>query len=104
MLSWGMLMSQVELRLLQMTPDRVSADTDQTLFEALADQGLVLRKSCDNGVCGICRCRLMSGAVDYRGRHPYGLNGGQQADGWILPCIAYPKANLKLNHLRLDER
>lgn len=95
-------MSTIDIRLMQSAPDHLPGDTDQTLYDSLAEQGLVLRKGCVNGACGVCRCRLMSGAVDYRGRHPYGLNGGQQADGWILPCIAYPKADLKLNHLRLQ--
>lgn len=94
-------MSTIIIRLLQGPVDRIQGDTDRTLYDNLADQGLALRKACVNGACGVCRCRLMSGAVDYRGRHPHGLKGGQQADGWILPCIAFPKANLKLDHVRL---
>lgn len=96
-------MTNVSIQLQQGPLDIVKGDTEETLFESLEGHGLSIRKACVNGSCGVCRCRLMSGAVDYRGRHPYGLNGGQQADGWILPCIAFPKADLKLSHLRLDE-
>lgn len=92
---------RVAIRLQDAPKDIVQGETDRTLYENLEQQGLVLRKACVNGACGVCRCRLMSGAVDYRGRHPYGLNGGQQADGWILPCIAFPKGDLRLAHLRL---
>ncbi|MHA7880988.1 MAG: 2Fe-2S iron-sulfur cluster-binding protein [Saccharospirillum sp.] len=81
----------------------VPALATKTLYDNLVEANIHLRKACINGACGVCRCRLMSGAIDYRGRHPYGLNGGQQADGWILPCIAYPKTDLKLMHLRLQE-
>ena len=97
-------MSKIDIRLQQAPQDRIQGDTEETLYDNLAEHGLVLRKSCDNGACGVCRCRLTSGAVDYRGRHPHGLNGGQQADGWILPCIAFPKADVRLNHLRLESR
>lgn len=102
MLLNGKPMTTVSIRLQKAPLDIVQGETDQTLYETLADNGLELRKACDNGSCGVCRCRLMSGAVDYRGRHPHGLNGGQQADGWILPCIAFPKADLKLNNLRIE--
>jgi ferredoxin len=80
-----------------------SGDPNLTLYQNLYAEGITLRKACDNGVCGVCRCRLTSGAIDYRGRHPYGLNSGLQADGWILPCIAYPKTHLKLSDLRIEE-
>lgn len=96
-------MTKVSIQLHQAPLEIVQGDTHQTLYESLDEQGLTLRKSCDNGACGVCRCRLMSGAVDYKGRHPYGLNGGQQADGWILPCIAFPKADLRLTNLRVEE-
>lgn len=92
---------RVAIRLQDAPLDIVQGDTEHTLYENLDQHGLTLRKACINGACGVCRCRLMSGAVDYQGRHPYGLNSGQQADGWILPCIAFPKGDLKLAHLRL---
>lgn len=94
--------TRVAIRLQQAPLDIVHGNTGKTLYDNLLDHGLQLRKACVNGACGVCRCRLMAGAIDYRGRHPHGLNGGQQADGWILPCIAYPKGDLKLAHLRLE--
>lgn len=94
--------ARVAIRLQHAPLDVVHGDTGKTLYDNLLDHGMPLRHACVNGSCGVCRCRLMSGAVDYRGRHPHGLNGGQQADGWILPCIAFPKADLKLAHLRIE--
>lgn len=95
-------MTKVSIQLQDAPLDILQGDTDETLYDSLLAHGLTLRKACVNGACGVCRCRLMSGAVNYKGRHPYGLNGGQQADGWILPCIAFPKADLKLSNLRLE--
>lgn len=96
-------MSDVTLQLDDSPNATLIAHTDKSLYDSLTEANIWLRKACINGACGVCRCRLMSGAIDYRGRHPYGLNGGQQADGWILPCIAYPKSDLKLVHLRRQE-
>lgn len=96
-------MTEVTLHLDDAATTTLLAHTEKSLFETLAEANIGLRKACVNGACGICRCRLMSGAIDYRGGQPHGLNGGQQADGWILPCIAYPKTDLKLKHLRRQE-
>ncbi|KGK43340.1 hypothetical protein LH51_00565 [Nitrincola sp. A-D6] len=93
-------MTEVTLQLDDTPVATLPAHTEKSLFETLTDAGILLRKACINGACGVCRCRLNSGAVDYRGRRPYGLNDNEQADGWILPCIAYPKTDLKLMLLR----
>lgn len=93
-------MTDVILQLNDTPASNLSAHSEKSLFETLTDADIWLQKACINGACGVCRCRLISGAIDYRGRHPYGLNDGEQADGWILPCIAYPKTDLKLIPLR----
>lgn len=76
---------------------------DQTLYDALHRHGLTVRKACVNGVCGICRCRLVAGQIDYRGRAPYGLDETARIAGFILPCIAYPQGDVSLSELRLDK-
>ena len=96
-------MTTVSIQWQQSPNGQIQGDTELTLFQNLDNQGIRLRKACENGACGICRCRLTSGAVDYRGRTPYGLNPGLQADGWVLPCTAYPKTNLKLADLRIEQ-
>lgn len=95
-------MTTVSIQWQQAPVGSIQGDPNLTLHQNLDTQGITLRKACDNGACGICRCRLTSGAIDYRGRHPYGLNSGLQADGWILPCIAYPKTHVKLAELRFS--
>jgi hypothetical protein len=41
-------------------------------------------------------CRLASGTVQYRIDWP-GLSREEKAEGWILPCVAYPLADLVLD-------
>ena len=96
-------MTDIILHLEDSPATSLAAPRERSLYDSLADAGIGLRKACINGACGICRCRLMSGAIDYRGRHPYGLNDVQQAEGWILPCIAFPKADLQLAQLRRQD-
>ena len=96
-------MTEITLQLADAPVVTLPAHTEMSLFETLTDADIFLRKACINGACGVCRCRLISGAIDYRGRHPYGLNDGEQADGWILPCIAFPKTDLTLMPLKRQE-
>ncbi|WP_417579495.1 2Fe-2S iron-sulfur cluster-binding protein [Nitrincola sp.] len=96
-------MTEITLQLDDTPIVTLSAHTEKSLFDTLTDADILLRKACINGACGVCRCRLVSGTIDYRGRHPYGLNDGEQAGGWILPCIAFPKTDLKLMQLKRQE-
>ncbi|MBA4328236.1 MAG: ferredoxin [Polaromonas sp.] len=57
--------------------------------------GLFLDSSCRNGTCRTCLCRLASGQVTYRIEWP-GLSAEEKADGYILPCVAYPASDLVL--------
>ncbi|WLD58844.1 2Fe-2S iron-sulfur cluster-binding protein [Salinispirillum sp. LH 10-3-1] len=86
---------------IQVEAQRYATQTGETLYEALARHGLAVRKACVNGACGVCRCRLVAGAVDYRGRQPYGLDETARSEGYILPCIAYAEGDVTLNELRI---
>lgn len=44
----------------------VHVPTDQTLLEALRNQGVTVRSSCESGTCGTCVTPLVSGDVDHR--------------------------------------
>jgi len=72
------------------------------LLQALLHSGLPLRKPCRNGVCGLCRCRLISGEITYQWRIPHGLWDRDIVAGYILPCIAYPLSSLRLDNLSLE--
>ncbi len=65
------------------------------LLQSALQAGIVLESSCRNGTCRSCICRLASGQVSYRIEWP-GLSAEEKAEGWILPCVAYPASDLVL--------
>lgn len=73
-----------------------SSTSETTILEAAALAGLRLPSSCRNGTCRACLCRLIEGRVRYRVDWP-GLSAEEKADGWILPCVALPESDLKVD-------
>lgn len=78
------------------------APADQPLLLAARAAGLQLPSSCRNGSCRACMCRLRSGRIDYRIDWP-GLLAEEKAEGWILPCVAYPASDLVIEQPALVE-
>lgn len=71
------------------------APPSQPLLVAARHAGIELPASCRNGTCRTCMCRLASGQVSYRIAWP-GLTREEKADGYILPCVAYPESDLDM--------
>ncbi len=71
------------------------AEGELTLLEA-ADLGRVeLPSSCRNGTCRTCLCRLLEGQVAYTTEWP-GVSAEEQAEGYVLPCVARPVSDVVL--------
>ncbi|WP_374569006.1 2Fe-2S iron-sulfur cluster-binding protein [Ideonella sp.] len=68
----------------------------QSLLEAAQAAGVRLPRSCRNGSCRACRCKLLQGAVHYRIDWP-GLLAEEKAEGWILPCVALPDGDVTID-------
>lgn len=75
-------------------------------FEARADESLLkaglramapMRSSCRNGTCRTCICLLTEGRVRYRIAWP-GVSAEEKAEGYILPCVAYPESDVVLQY------
>ena len=95
-----------EFSLLLRLTDRDAAtrvDEDKNLLEAMRENGLPVRQSCRNGVCGLCKCRLAEGEITYHWRKPHGLWEKHIAEGLILPCIAFARSDLVLDRVSLLE-
>jgi reductive dehalogenase len=58
---------------------RVSADEAAT--DALREAGIHVDVKCSDGICGVCKCGVISGAVDHR---DFVLSKAQRADQMIL--------------------
>ncbi|CAH0353035.1 2Fe-2S iron-sulfur cluster-binding protein [Aquabacterium sp. CECT 9606] len=66
---------------------------DQTLLASALAASIELPRSCRNGTCRTCLCRLVNGQVAYRIEWP-GLSEEEKRDGYILPCVAYPLSDV----------
>ncbi len=97
-------MSQFSLSLQTDTLEiQATIDADTDLLAAMQSSGLAVRNSCRNSVCGLCKCRLVSGEVTYHWRKPRGLWDEEIAECFILPCIAFAESNLVLNQISLAQ-
>ncbi|AEG93872.1 2Fe-2S iron-sulfur cluster-binding protein [Ramlibacter tataouinensis] len=75
---------------------RFEVAAGQTLLQAAESRGIAMPSSCRNGSCRTCMQRLEGGRVGYRIAWP-GLLAEEKAQGWILPCVAYPASDLVLS-------
>lgn len=68
----------------------IEADSETSLFAAMARAGIAWPVSCRNGTCRTCMARLLQGKVRYDIPWP-GLSAEEkEAGGYCLPCVARP--------------
>lgn len=65
---------------------------DQTVVRALANAGVDVLTSCEQGVCGICLTRVIEGEPDHRDM--YLSPNEQAANDQFLPCCSRAKSAL----------
>jgi len=75
---------------------RFEAAPEETVMRAARRAGLRMTSSCRNGTCRACLSRCLEGRVSYRIDWP-GVTREEQAEGWVLPCIAYAEGALVLD-------
>lgn len=69
-------------------------EKDETILEAALDHGLTLPYSCRNGACGVCKGRVLDGAVDHGKAQAFALSEEEKAAGMTLFCCAKPLSDL----------
>jgi len=69
-----------------------SSEQHKTLLEALEQQGFEPHYHCRDGFCGACRCKLVSGSVDYTVEPIAFIHQGE-----ILTCCSIPKNEIELD-------
>jgi ferredoxin len=75
---------------------RFETEAGRTLLQSAESAGIELPSSCRNGTCRTCICRLLDGEIRYRIEWP-GLSREEKAEGWILPCVAEPLGDVRLD-------
>lgn len=74
---------------------QVDAWPGQSLLTSLEAGGVDWPSSCRNGTCRTCIGHLTRGEVHYEIEWP-GLSAEEKAQGYVLPCVAFPKSDLRL--------
>jgi ferredoxin len=64
-----------------------------TILEAAGFANLRLPRSCRNGTCRTCICKMTAGRVRYTIEWP-GLSREEKAEGYILPCVAIAETDV----------
>jgi vanillate O-demethylase ferredoxin subunit len=68
----------------------VDVAAGQTILSALCEQGVIIPKSCEAGVCGTCLTGVLAGEPDHR---DYYLDNAEKAAGdRIIPCCSRSKS------------
>ncbi len=82
----------------QIQPDGQTFDAweDQPLLLSMEAGGLDWPSSCRNGTCRTCIGKLDNGQVRYQIDWP-GLSTEEKAEGYVLPCVAYPGSDVALS-------
>jgi vanillate monooxygenase ferredoxin subunit len=70
----------------------IPGDQDTATF--LNDNGVLVPTSCEQGMCGSCKTKVLEGEPDHRDQ---GLSEADRAQGYFLPCISRGKSDLVLD-------
>lgn len=65
-----------------------------SVLEAGLEAGVPLEFGCNDGTCGLCRARVISGEVTRLKPHEYALSEAEKSQGYCLMCSCTPVTDL----------
>lgn len=68
----------------------IMVDTEETILQALAREGIEIEMSCEQGVCGTCMCDVIEGEPDHR--DVYFTDEEKASNEQILVCCSRSKS------------
>jgi len=75
----------------------------ETILEAAIRHGYILPYSCHDGVCGVCKGKVLQGRVDYGKHQGSALTDMEKAAGMALFCCARPLSDLIIECREVNE-
>lgn len=82
-----------KVRVLGSTPATVDCGTEQPLLDAFLRSGVYLPNSWNQGTCGTCKVRLVSGTVKQPAPQLSVVSADEQPGGFVLACQASPTSD-----------
>lgn len=78
-------------------PRTFEASAKEPVLNAALRAGINLPHSCKGGSCGLCKGKLLAGAVTYPFGRPVGLTAEEEAQGYTLLCEAHAQGDLTVD-------
>lgn len=78
------------------TTSSVDCGDTQRLLDAFLRNGVYLPNSCNQGTCGTCKVKLLSGRVDQPTPPETVLSAEDQAAGYVLACQSTPCSDARI--------
>ena len=72
------------------------AKPSETILEAAIRAGITIPYGCQNGSCGSCKSKIISGNVFLEGYQESALNNSELSEGWTLCCKALATEDLEI--------
>ena len=72
----------------------LKVESGETILESALREGFSLPYGCRNGSCGICKGKILQGAVNYGQHSEETLTEEEKRDGNALLCCASPLTDL----------
>ncbi|KAK8504871.1 hypothetical protein V6N13_056198 [Hibiscus sabdariffa] len=80
--------------------EEFEAPRDEYILDAAENEGIAWPYDCRAGVCPACAGKMVSGSVDQLDASF--LTDEQLADGYVLPCVAYPTSDCEIHTSKLN--
>ena len=77
----------------------VSVRAAESLLDAALREGIAMPFDCRNGGCGVCKCTVASGSVDYGLHQPEALTSAEKAQGMALACCATARSDIEVEYV-----
>lgn len=89
--------------IVQQFADEIAVEDGETILEAAIRTGHDYPSDCRNGVCGECKCALISGSVDMKQYLDVALDEDEKQQGYILGCRSMLRSDCEIALLDREE-